>query len=470
MLFRVLAVSGLSLLSLASVGQAQGLSGPRELPPPGFTGQQYVDSRGCVFLRGGVAGTTTWVPRVSANRRQLCGMPPSFTPAPAPVAVAEAPRAEPPAAVAPRRAGDPLATVATTTTAPAIRDTSRRTAIPAERYAAPPVVNPSPAPRAVAAAPVAAPEPAPVVRTARAASITPGCPAHAPYGERLLTTDGRSALLCVATADGIPDFARRLGAATGRIAAPAPQPVAVAPRAEPAPVARVASTPVTVAPVAPASPVGPRYYPDGRVSCPASQPVAQRFPLQGGGSTLLCTTGGGGMDAAVAGYVAPSGRTAAPIDPVTVPRGYRLAWQDDRLNPRRGLGTAAGQAAQDGVWSREVPARQVATATRTRVTTSASNAPRKAAQAVTLSTSAAPVARAVPGRFYVQVGSFGVPSNADGARGRLAGMGLPVATGRGSIKGKAVQVVHAGPFATEAEARRALSVARGAGFADAFIR
>jgi cell division protein FtsN len=70
----------------------------------------------------------------------------------------------------------------------------------------------------------------------------------------------------------------------------------------------------------------------------------------------------------------------------------------------------------------------------------------------------------------VQVGSFAVPSNADGARARLAGMGLPVAGGRGAIKGKAVQVVYAGPFGSPAAAQAALRSVRSAGFGDAFIR
>lgn len=90
MMLRVLVLAGLSALTVSAPVAAQDLRGPREQPPASFRGQQFVDSRGCVFLRGGVAGSTTWVPRVSANRRQLCGFPPSFTPAPP--AVAEAPR------------------------------------------------------------------------------------------------------------------------------------------------------------------------------------------------------------------------------------------------------------------------------------------------------------------------------------------------------------------------------------------
>lgn len=74
------------------------------------------------------------------------------------------------------------------------------------------------------------------------------------------------------------------------------------------------------------------------------------------------------------------------------------------------------------------------------------------------------------GGAYIQVGTFGVASNADGAAARLKGIGLPVARTKTTSGGKAVQIVLAGPFASAADAAEALSMARGAGFGDAFIR
>lgn len=50
---------------------------PAELPPADFAGQQYVDSRGCMFVRAGTETEVLWVPRVSRQGVPICGNPPS---------------------------------------------------------------------------------------------------------------------------------------------------------------------------------------------------------------------------------------------------------------------------------------------------------------------------------------------------------------------------------------------------------
>ncbi|WP_375261021.1 hypothetical protein [Palleronia sp.] len=51
---------------------------PAEFPPASFTRREYVDSAGCLYVRGGEGATSIWVPRVTANRRVICGLKPTL--------------------------------------------------------------------------------------------------------------------------------------------------------------------------------------------------------------------------------------------------------------------------------------------------------------------------------------------------------------------------------------------------------
>lgn len=72
---RLLAAAALVILSVPV--QARDLIRPAELPPADYAGLQYVDSRGCMFVRAGSGSKLVWVPRVSRQGAPVCGNPPS---------------------------------------------------------------------------------------------------------------------------------------------------------------------------------------------------------------------------------------------------------------------------------------------------------------------------------------------------------------------------------------------------------
>lgn len=49
---------------------------PAEPPPDDFASRQYIDSRGCVFLRDNAGA---WLPRVARDGAPICGYPPTFS-------------------------------------------------------------------------------------------------------------------------------------------------------------------------------------------------------------------------------------------------------------------------------------------------------------------------------------------------------------------------------------------------------
>ncbi|MEX0364590.1 MAG: SPOR domain-containing protein [Ruegeria sp.] len=204
--------------------------------------------------------------------------------------------------------------------------------------------------------------------------------------------------------------------------------------------------------------------------------------------------------------------------PAAIPKGYEPVWEDDRLNPRRAEQSLEGIARTRLKWTNTVPRRLIDQQTGRDVTATVPlvypytdvatqerelgtvtlvrrdgqlmkriQRNRKAkvrkpvvstrstpAEVVTrAATPAAPIAKpakaARTGR-YIQVGTFGVPSNAQAAAQRIARAGLPARIGKVTRGGKSYQIVLAGPFTTSSDLSLGLKRSRAAGFSDAFVR
>jgi len=400
MLLKLLPVAVVATALSLSVAHAQGRA-PAELPPAGYAGQQYVDSRGCLFIRAGHGGQVNWVARIDRARKPICGQAPST----------------------------------------AVMAAARRDLAAPVADAAPPVV--------VAAAPVpAAPRQAPPRGTVPAASYVPP---PVTYGAP--TPLQRTAVAPRGTLSGAP---APTVMAPGVTLSPAPAPTVMNQGAP------VVAVPVQTVPVAPAI--------SRTAGCPDHAPVGKVYPLHRGGSLLVCASGPHRLTGLRQGDIermaeARGAAHAVPVrmadsDLMTPPPGYKAAWRDDRLNPNRARGTAQGHQQMLQIWTDKVPQQ---------LRHPASAQPRKAvasSKSVPVPRQAAPVA----GARFVQVGSYGVPDNASRAAARLQALGLPVQVSRSQIKGKPVQVVRAGPFASEGQAASALQAVRGAGFGDAILR
>jgi hypothetical protein len=438
--------------SLAGPATAQSLrkvTTPAENPPTSFKGKQYVDSRGCVFIRADFGGKTTWVPRVNRKREVFCSNrnKPSLSSSQL-AAVKSRVQAAPQGQVL-----DLSAPTIKTVAAP-----KRKTVkVPPKK-----VVKKLPAqPKPVVVAQQ------PVVKTVRVAKPKPVVVRKAVPAQQVVRRGPQK----IHPGDLIRssrDAADNQGV-TRRVAAVAPQ-TQVVRRVVTAQQPQVVRRVVTV----------PQQQVVRRVVVPTQTTrVVTRRSVTGApqqihpGDLVRANRLQAAANANQSTRVVNAPQTTRKKSRVTTRVPY-----SQLVDPIYGLPitgpvtqsdvTCQGDAQMQQVWTNTVPRRlvkqnQIVRVERTAVVQT-SRATKSTKRVVV------PQQRAVAsaGGRYVQVGTFGNASNAQRTIQRFQVGGVPVRTRNLTRGGRNLQVVLLGPFGSSAQAQSAMRAARGAGFGDAF--
>lgn len=436
----IVAVAALMSALGAGIAQAQSFRDqPAEFPSASYKGKQYVDSKGCVYIRAGIDGNVTWVPRVSRKRQGVCGFKPTNvqTAASAPAGAADAP------------------VQITVNSAPVAAKQPTVAARPLPQRKAKPVVVRQKAPKVVR-------QPVPRSVDVPAAPITqaPVAVAQVPS-----TCAGRSAISQQYSGSRTKGVVVRCGPQTAPIL-PSTAQVAVTGTAP----SHVSTTRRVTAPAKPApahayTRIVPKHVAINRQNTYANVAVPKGYRpvweddrlnpkraeqnLAGRSQMLLIWTN-----------TVPrrlinqkTGQDVTARLPLVYP--YTSVEQQ-----RRDLGDVTF-AKRNGQLVKRIVRNKNAAPVKRKPVYSSRSAPKPVATA--------PATPRAAGKTYVQIGVYGDSANAQRAAQRVARMGMGARIGKSTRGGKTYLSVQAGPFGASS-APAALGKLRGAGYGDAYIR
>lgn len=412
---------------------------PAEMPPADFSSRQYIDSKGCVFLRDEETGE--WKARVSRDGSPICGYPPTLS--------ARGLDGKPKLKVLDPDAGRSRAELLEEALAETVLTNLR----PGELASDPtpmeklPDMGPEPdissAPGDALKAALAA---APDMRRSMGEALQPNkrlC--------ELLGYDGTANPGALAT-DPSQGYCDSLPAADlSRLTFI--RPVDSIQNPEPA-----GETPAATSPEMPAAAV-----PEVRsATSPKAEPPAKPKVAE----------------AAIAPKSEPAKPAAAKPDQETAPRPAD-AGAKDKPQPQAVPKKPAEKAPASEKPAAKAPAAKTPAATVPAATMPAAEAPAAQTPSAPAAVVAKPKPEAAPstggmmipaGARYVQVGTYADAANADRVAQAIAAMGYPVLRGKDKVGTRAVQYIMAGPFNDRQSIVKAMDSIRRAGFKDAYPR